>query len=226
MSTMDPKTPRPRLWPVPAREATPPEAATPLDAPAEASGFATAAELDLVKRTLLARMHEDRKAAVARDFSLSSKLDRLAEAIEALRSRPDPTLAIGHELDAKIKRIADLVGQPPGQFDPRESHVGKMTAEEIADYEKNGTGIFRLIGQLASADRSILASVAAAAGRAAGTQSAIVTSVVSTSPAWIPVAWELAQESPARAIGVALALALSAVAVFARRLIRKVKSRE
>jgi hypothetical protein len=216
MTTMDPKHP-PHLRPVP-------DAATPLTSPPSPApaGYATAATLDLVKRTLLARMHEDKQASVARDAAISAKLDRLVDAVEAIRTRPDPTLAIGHELDTKIKRLADLVGQPPGSFDPRSSHVGQWTAAELADNEKNGTGIFRLVAQLASADRSILAKVAERAGAVAGTRSAIVTSAVSTAPAWMPLVWDVAQHSPAAAIGVALALVAAVGVAFVKsRLLKK-----
>lgn len=211
-SGIDPKTPQP------LRLVSSPEIATPLEPQPDPppAGFATAEALDLVKRSIFARMHEDKKAAIARDVATNAKLDRLVEAVEAIKNRPDPSLAVGHELDAKIKRIAELVGQPPGAFDPRTSHVKDWTAAELADNEKNGTGLFRLVTQLASQDRSILASIAEKAGAVAGTRSAIVTSATSTAPVWIPVLWDLAHESPAVAAGVALALVVTAAYAFVR----------
>lgn len=225
MSSHDPKTPRPVLWPVPPirAEAVPlsdigeEETTLPGGATVEqkierlqGSFKAVLGQGRETRKYLEAKIERVREGAELRDLTTQHALKEIREALQRIESRPDVTLAVGH--------LRELVGQPPGSVNPRDSHVGQLTAQQLADLEANGTGLFRLIGQLAKQDRTIIDSIATKAGSTAGTRSAIVTSVTSTAPVWVPAVWEIASTSAYAAIAVVTAVVGLIVTALRRRI--------
>jgi hypothetical protein len=96
----------------------------------------------------------------------SLKLALLGEVLPALRHLP-PLQTRVVELQRAVVALDERVGQPPGKLDQRASQVGDLTAAEIAELERDGTGLAGVLGRTVAAQARLIKRVGIGAATAA-----------------------------------------------------------
>lgn len=108
-----------------------------------------------------------------RDEVEGIKLALLGEVLPALQRQASHVERIV-ELQKAVVALDQRLGQPPGKLDQRASQVGELTASEIADLEREGTGLFAVVGRIVANQARLIKRVGfGAAAAAAGAPLAV-----------------------------------------------------
>ena len=101
-----------------------------------------------------------------RDEVEGIKLALLGEVLPALRHvQPMQTRVV--ELQRAVVALDERLGQPPGKLDQRASQVGDLTADEIAALEREGSGLFAVVGRVVANQARLIKRVGLGAAAAA-----------------------------------------------------------
>lgn len=113
-------------------------------------------------------------AEVLRLGAVANRLEYLPDAVQSLLTAgqvQQQAISAQHAQHAELVRtvaqlastvaaVNDRVGVPPEKFEARVSQVGNLTADEIADLEKNGSGLYGAVSKNSAAIDKLLKRVA------------------------------------------------------------------